>query len=138
MRNAMRAPMGVGIPTVLTILVTLILCSFSAMSLLSANADARLTNKATVAVAAYYDADSQAERKVSRIGEALRGGDGWQLRVQALDVQVDIQSDRATFDFVIRQESQSLWVTLEQPLKNGMPYGSMLRTRWQLVSGEPR
>ncbi len=133
-RSSLRPPLGVGILTVLTVLVVLLLCSFSVMSLLSANADANLTGKAKASVTAYYEADSQAERKVADIAIALQNTSAWQQALASLNVDVAIMNDHALLSFRIKLDKQALWVGLDQRLENGKPVGAFTRTRWQISS----
>lgn len=57
-----RAPFGVGIATILTVLLVLSLTIFAALSLSSARADYALSEIGAQTVAAYYKADAQAVR----------------------------------------------------------------------------
>jgi hypothetical protein len=133
-RSSLRPPLGVGVLTVLTVLVVLLLCSFSIMSLLSANADARLTQMAKIAVTDYYDMDSQAEQKVAEIEEAMRSGADWQQKLAEIGVSVTLAQDAAQLRFTIHKNNQALWVSLNQPLQSGRPHGLLTRTRWQRIS----
>ncbi len=132
--KTIRPPLGVGMLTVLMVLVVLLLCSFSVMSLLSANADARLTEKAKSAVIDYYDADTKAEQKAAQITQILQSADKWQQALFDIGVSVTIQGDHALLGFAIPSGKQELRVTLDQPLRNGMPYGNFTRTKWQISS----
>ena len=133
-QQTMRAPMGVGILTVLMVFVVLLLCSFSVMSLLSANADANLTQKAKTAVATYYEADTKAEQKTAQIAQTLRSSKDWTHDLIDIGVHVSVFVDHAVLAFAIPSGEQNLCVELDQPLRNGMPLGNFKRIKWRISS----
>jgi flagellar basal body-associated protein FliL len=133
MKKSMRPPLGVGTLIVLMVLIVLLLCSFSVMSLISAKSDARLTEKAKDAVTIYYDADTKAEQKVAEIEKVLNNAQDWQNGLKYLDVNVNIKDDQSTLSFEVPMGIQVLSVELEQSLKNGKPSGDFVRIRWQVV-----
>lgn len=61
-KNAASSPMGVGVITILTVLLVLTLSIFSALTLSSARADLALSRINADTVSAYYQADAQAAR----------------------------------------------------------------------------
>lgn len=67
--------MGVGVSSILMIFVALCLTIFATLSFLSANADWKLSQKAADSVAAYYQADAEAERKFQQIAAAFSPDD---------------------------------------------------------------
>jgi hypothetical protein len=123
----------VGILTVLVVLVVLLLCSFAIMSLLSANADARLTYKAKQSVSDYYAADAKAERIVAGIDAALRAGGDTQNALAALGVSTTYSGDSARFSFEVAVgDGRTLHVELKAPLLGGRIAGTLSRLRWQI------
>lgn len=66
-----RAPFGMGVATILTVLLVLCLTIFAALSLASARADYALSQIGADTVAAYYRADAQA----SALYRAFAAGD---------------------------------------------------------------
>lgn len=64
---------NVGGSSILVIFIILCLTTFATLSMVSARADLRLTEKATAATEEYYAADAEAERILARIGEAVSG-----------------------------------------------------------------
>lgn len=62
----------VGGSSILMIFVLLCLVTFSALSLVSANADYKLTAKAAQSVTRYYQADAQAETRLAFIDQTLK------------------------------------------------------------------
>jgi flagellar basal body-associated protein FliL len=59
-RTQKRSALGVGIITLVTIMVVLLLAAFSVLSLVSARSDLRLSEMSTTQVQSYYAADSEA------------------------------------------------------------------------------
>ena len=57
-----RTAIGVGITTLVTIIVAVLLTTFSVLTLVTARADLRLSNKAIESTQSYYTADSEAEQ----------------------------------------------------------------------------
>jgi len=56
-----RSALGVGITTIVTISVAVLLTTFSVLALVTARADLRLSNRAIEAAQDYYSTDGQAE-----------------------------------------------------------------------------
>ncbi len=67
--------MGVGVSSILMIFVALCLTIFAALSFLSANADWKLSQKGAEFTTAYYQADTEAERKYQEIAQAFTPAD---------------------------------------------------------------
>lgn len=59
-KNVLPSPIGVGVITLITVLLVLCLTIFSILTYSSAQADMRLSEVNAEAVAAYYDADAEA------------------------------------------------------------------------------
>ncbi|MDR1184671.1 MAG: hypothetical protein LBK67_07740 [Coriobacteriales bacterium] len=57
-----RSALGVGLSTVMTVMVVVLLTTFSVLALVSARAELRLANRAIESTANYYTADGEAER----------------------------------------------------------------------------
>lgn len=72
MNRKSASPIGVGVLTVLTILLVLTLAVFSALTYASARADLALSRKNAETVTAYYAADAEARKLL----EDFRGGEG--------------------------------------------------------------
>lgn len=135
-RQTAHPPISVGILTILMILVVLLLTSFAVMSLLSANADANLTDKACASVHAYYAADSQAERMVAEIDAALTDDD-WQKTLSSIGASVDLGDVSVKISFFVPIDGQNcLFVVLKYPLEDGRPAGSCERNIWQKTAPE--
>lgn len=64
--------MNVGTSSILLIFVTLCLVSFATLSLVSANADRKLSVKVAERTAAYYDACNRAEQSIASVDTTLK------------------------------------------------------------------
>lgn len=71
MRRSIGASIGVGGSSILVIFVLLCLTTFATLSLVSANADLKLTQKTAAAATEYYAADARAEEILARVDTAL-------------------------------------------------------------------
>ena len=74
MRQPIRMSASVGGPTILTIFLVLCLATLGTLSLVTANAEARLADKTAAAVAAYYEADARGEAFLADTAAALAVG----------------------------------------------------------------
>ncbi|MDR1421928.1 MAG: hypothetical protein LBI64_03580 [Coriobacteriales bacterium] len=74
-----RAAVGIGLTTLVTIMVVVLLTTFSVLSLVSARSDLNLTNKALQSMQDYYAADTAAEQWVAQLSRALEGASGESL-----------------------------------------------------------
>ena len=66
--------LGTGGASILLIFVLLCLTTFATLSIVSANADYKLTQRNALAVEEYYAADSAANEKLALVAAALSGG----------------------------------------------------------------
>jgi hypothetical protein len=75
-----RSAIGVGLSTLVTIMVVVLLTTFSVLTLVSARADLRLSNRAVAAMEGFYAADGEAQRWLADVDalirETIRGADG--------------------------------------------------------------
>lgn len=62
---------GIGSSSLLVIFIILCLVSFATLSIVSANADYRLSNKVLERTTAYYEASNQAERQLAELHQTL-------------------------------------------------------------------
>ena len=80
--------MAVGAPSLIMIFVVLCLACFAALTLSSANAEARLAKKAAESTAGYYAADTLLQEKIARLDAALteygRGSREFRQEAEAL------------------------------------------------------
>jgi len=68
-----RTAIGTGITTLVTIIVAVLLTTFSVLTLVTARADLRLSNKAIESTQSYYAADSQAEQWLAKLDAFTAG-----------------------------------------------------------------
>jgi len=64
---------GIGSSSILVIFVILCLVSFATLSIVSANADYKLSTKILDRATAYYEAQNQAEEKLAQLDASLHG-----------------------------------------------------------------
>ena len=74
MGRKLKMGIGIGGPSIIMIFVILCLTTLGALSLMTANADWKLTEKAANAVTAYYIADNKAEETLASIDASLKSG----------------------------------------------------------------
>ena len=80
-----RSAIGVGIATLVTILVAVLLTTFSVLAFVTARADLRLSNKAVESTQSYYIADGQAEEWLAELDAHVVEGEGGTLWILAGD-----------------------------------------------------
>lgn len=107
-QTAPGVPAGIGLVTILTVLLALVLAVFAALTLFTAQADARLSQANADAVTAYYAADALA---CAAQAEFAQG--------------VEAELER-TFPMT---EAQSLYIHLRRTAEGGVE-----RLAWQTVS----
>ncbi|MDR2587101.1 MAG: hypothetical protein LBC23_02415 [Coriobacteriales bacterium] len=71
-----RSAVGVGLSTLVTIMVAVLLTTFSVLALVSARADLRLSDKATDSAEHYYAADGEAEQWLADMEAFVRNNRG--------------------------------------------------------------
>lgn len=69
--NKRLPPIGIGVITVLTVLLVLTLSVFSALTLTSARADLALSKRNAETVSAYYTADAEASRQYAEFAAGI-------------------------------------------------------------------
>lgn len=83
--RGLNTGIGVGGSSVLAVFVVLCLTTFGVLSLVSARADLRLSQRSAEQVTRYYEADARGQFLLSRLGELTGGAD--QLPHQARDLK---------------------------------------------------
>lgn len=117
-----------GISSILFILVILSLVSFATLSLSSANADNRLTEKLLSRTTSYYSACNAAEKKLSEIDATLQ-----KIYLSAGSQSSYFQkTGKGTSFYVTISDSQRLNIELQYlyPQKKGEPFYHILK--WQV------
>ena len=72
MKNSLKMGISIGGPTIIMIFVVLCLTTLGTLSLATANADLKLTQKTAASSIAYYTADNQGALFLSQMDAALR------------------------------------------------------------------
>jgi hypothetical protein len=75
-RNASRSAVGVGLSTLVTVMVAVLLTTFSVLALVSARADLRLSEKVIESTAGYYAADGEAEQWLADVDMLIQQEEG--------------------------------------------------------------
>jgi len=91
---------NIGSASILLIFVLLCLISFATLSIVSANADSKLTNKVLERTTAYYDACNKAEASLAEIDKTL--------------IRVYLESDNADAYFASVGHSKSFNITVSE------------------------
>lgn len=137
------APISVGGSSILVVFILLCLTTFATLSLASANADKKLTDKAALAVTQYYDADSRAEEILSVVDgclfHAMTGAEDKAAYLSAIeslisniDTPVALDGDLISYSVLVNDD-QRLEVTLKvlYPADTG---GLFERVEWKVVN----
>ena len=92
--NKPRSAIGVGITTLVTIIVAVLLTTFSVLTLVTARADLRLSTKAIESTQNYYAADGEAERWLAEVDEFFnREHEDLALAIELAGYQVETADD---------------------------------------------
>ncbi|WP_312645618.1 hypothetical protein [Hydrogenoanaerobacterium sp.] len=137
-REKNNTGISVGSSSILVIFVVLCLTTFATLSLVSAKADYKLTQKTAQATAEYYAADAKAEEYLQKLHKALQGtgADGWFAQLQLVDIKLTYEV--AGGSLVLRydvpiNDQKKLHVELGTELDiAGKPTGPLQRLRWQV------
>jgi hypothetical protein len=73
-RRASRSAVGVGLSTLVTIMVAVLLTTFSVLALVSARADLRLSSRVATSTQSYYAADGKAEQWLAEVDAFAQRG----------------------------------------------------------------
>lgn len=125
--------MHVGSASLLMIFVILCLVSFATLSIVSANADRKLTAKVLERTSAYYEACNEAEADLSALDQTLEEA---YVSATSEEEYFSMTGHDKTYDITI-SDLQELHVAVEilYPAASGDPYYRI--TSWQVVtSGE--
>ena len=82
---------GVGLASVLLIVMTLAFTTFGILSLVSARADANTSRKMTESLRAYYAAEGRLQEKLSKLDGELALGNGTLLEEGSLELQENVR-----------------------------------------------
>lgn len=118
---------SVGSSSILVIFVVLCLTTFAALSMVSANADYKLTQKTAQATSAFYAADAAAEEKLGQVAMVIRGNPqaDWQEKLQPLGISLSYVGEKIILSYEVPvDEGKNLCIRLDENLN---------RLRWQVM-----
>ncbi len=130
-----NAGLGVGMVSILIVFVVLCLTTFATLSLVSARADLRLTNRAAESLREYYAADSAAQEQLAQLDSLLeQAGADWQQIVEEDGVLCELSDTAATLRYQVAvNERKNLLVILTLPLSDsGLPDGPLSICEWRV------
>ncbi|MCL1880084.1 MAG: hypothetical protein FWF71_05660 [Actinomycetia bacterium] len=92
-KRSNRPGIGVGLTTLVTIFVVLLLTAFSVLALASARADMSFSVKASQAVGSYYSAEREASQWVASVEDLIGGREAtaWQKDIVALKDNTEVR-----------------------------------------------
>lgn len=125
--------MNIGLPSIMLIFVVLCLISFGVLSLVSANADRKLSQKVLERSAAYYGACNLAEEKLCEMDTALKKA--YQENPDRAAYVSAISALPTTFTFEI-SEIQYLEVTLSYLYPQSIEDPFYVLQSWKVVTND--
>lgn len=120
---------GIGSSSLLVIFIILCLVSFATLSIVSANADYKLSNKVLDRTTAYYEASNQAEQQLAELHQTLAAA----YAGSTTEAEYFQQSGRNTSYLIPISDLQSLEVKVDivYPAKEGDAYYKI--RSWQVI-----
>ena len=120
---------GIGSSSLLVIFIILCLVSFATLSIVSANADYKLSNKVLDRTTAYYEASNQAEQQLAELHQTLAAA----YADSATEAEYFQQTGRNTSYLIAISDLQSLEVKVDiiYPEKEGDAYYKI--RSWQVI-----
>ncbi len=109
--------LALGASSLLLVFVVLCLVCFSALSLVSANAEARLTARLGENVAAWYAADAQAQAQLAKLDALLDEGHSGEALQEALAAQGFAYEQREDGAYVTFYVTISAYTALETQVR---------------------
>ncbi len=134
--NGINFQLHIGASSILLIFVTLCLVSFAVLSIVSANADKKLTDKVTDRTAEYYRACNTAESALSIMDQSL--AEAYRNTSSAAEYFEAVgEEDNYNF-YVDINPKQKLLVTVHvlYPENEGDPFYRI--SRWQVIDSAPQ
>lgn len=130
-RQKAAVPVGTGAVSILAVFVLLSLTTLGALSLVSARADQRLSDRAAQATADYYQADGRAEERLAEVLALARGGGDWMAALRAAGYGCDQQASGVRVTY---QEPIGEMMRLEVALSLTTDPQGRFTGQWQRVS----
>lgn len=131
MNKKKNFPMNIGLSSILLIFVVLCLVSFSILSIVSANADKKLSQKVMNRSIAYYNACNEAEAAIKDIDEQLHTI--YSNSADTASYLADISSMEQNFHFHI-SDLQELEVTLNYSVPDSIHDSFYEIASWKVVN----
>lgn len=116
---------GSGASSILMIVITLVLTTFAVLSLASAQADMKLTEKAQSMTTQYYNAENEVQELYAQIDEVLAGGFSREYRnsvLRSLNDTLSIGPGNVVEFSVPVNGQQQIAVRLQINMTNGKRY----------------
>ncbi len=129
-RSRVRLQLHNGISSLLLIIIILCLVSFAVLSMASAAADTRLTDRIIARTSSYYEACNQAEEKIAQIDATLSSI----YQATASEEEYFSSAGKSTSFFIDVSETQRLYIelTYRYPVEADDTFYSI--TRWQIAT----
>ena len=132
-----KKSVSVGVISILSVYIVLMMAVFAVLSYTSANADYKLSQRAATSVYNYYTADCVAEQALAKMAiNVRRAGENWKQAVEQsgfVPEQVSLTMFKACGEYPV-DEWRNLVIEVLLPLDElGLPTGEMLRNVWKSV-----
>ena len=137
MAGGTKKSVSVGVISILSVYIVLMMAVFAVLSYTSANADYKLSQRAATSVYSYYTADCAAEQALAKMAiNVRRAGENWRQAVEQsgfVPEQVSPTMVKACGEYPV-DEWRNLVIEVLLPLDElGLPTGEMLRNVWKSV-----
>ena len=132
-----KKSVSVGVISILSVYIVLMMAVFAVLSYTSANADYKLSQRAATSVYNYYTADCVAEQALAKMAINVRqAGENWKQAVEQsgfVPEQVSPTMFKACGEYPV-DEWRNLVIEVLLPLDElGLPTGEILRNVWKSV-----
>lgn len=115
-KNRSGPSMAIGGSSILMIFVVLCLTTFAVLSLVSANADWKLTQRTAQSVTGYYAADGEAERALAGANQNLQSA--WELSGGDMDAYLQAAADGLCFCAGMPFTVDGAYITYSVPMEH--------------------
>ena len=140
MAGKTKKTVSVGVVSILSVYIVLMLAVFAVLSYTSSNADYKLSSRAAVSLERYYEADEAAELALAKIAADIQtAGTGWPEALAANGYSPEILTDGALKIHLEQpiDEWRDLIVEALLPLgADGIPTGEIHRRVWKSLPVE--
>lgn len=131
--NKQNFTLNIGLPSILLIFVVLCLISFGVLSLVSANADMKLSQKVLDRSAAYYEACNEAEEMLYDIDARLRAAYQNSHSIEEYTTMISDIPTRYTYPI---SDIQYLDISLTYPIPDGEQDSLYQIRSWKVTTKE--